>query len=348
MLFRQVRVNAEGENRIAFEPSWIRQPNWQGGSVTATTILIVEDERIVAMDIQQRLVRLGYAVPAMVASGERALEWVVAHPPDLVLMDIHLEGEMDGIEAACRIREAHQIPVVFLTAYSEEKTISRARAAHPYGYLLKPFSERELHATIQMAIETRETSQAKLAKLARLARLAAIIDGSNDAIMSKTLEGIITSWNPQAHRLFGYTASEAIGKPMAMLFPPDRLAEETSFLAHVARGEKIERYETLRIRKDGSAVNVRVTLSPIRDRSGRIVGVSKIAHDITDQMRMAEAQRDSERRQKAALLRDTQQRLENLARAETKRFVAEVEEKNTELVSATRAKSDFLLSGTCQ
>ncbi len=166
--------------------------------MTAASILIVETEHIGAKDLSQRLVRLGYSVSAMAASGERALELVVMTPPSLVLMDIHLEGEMDGIEAASRIHELHQIPVIFLTTYSEGKTITRAQAAHPYGYLMKPFSDRELCATIQSAIETRDTSHA---------RLAAIIDGSGDAIMSKTLDGIIATWNPEAERLFDYNAS---------------------------------------------------------------------------------------------------------------------------------------------
>ena len=116
-------------------------------------IMLVEDERIVALHLQQQLAKFDYEVVGNVASGERALQVVEEHRPDLILMDIHIEGGIDGIETAARIPPNYHIPVVYLTAYSEEATLARARATKPYGYLLKPFSERELHATIQMALE---------------------------------------------------------------------------------------------------------------------------------------------------------------------------------------------------
>ncbi len=120
-------------------------------------VLVVEDERIVALNLQQRLKKLGYQVPAIVASGEQALEKVRDLQPDLVLMDINIEGSMDGIETAKNIPAELDIPVIYLTAYSEDATLERARDTRPYGYLVKPFSERALHATIQMALERRHT-----------------------------------------------------------------------------------------------------------------------------------------------------------------------------------------------
>jgi signal transduction histidine kinase len=116
-------------------------------------VMVVEDERIVALHLQQQLVKLGYGVPGVAASGEQALEQIEASRPDLVLMDIHIDGGIDGIETVARIPADYHIPVIYLTAYSEEATLERARATRPYGYLIKPFSERELHATIQMALE---------------------------------------------------------------------------------------------------------------------------------------------------------------------------------------------------
>ncbi|MDE2430470.1 MAG: response regulator, partial [Burkholderiales bacterium] len=112
-------------------------------------VLIVEDESIVALDLQRRLIRLGYDVPRVVASHDQALRGVTELSPDIVLMDIHISGDIDGIDTAAKIH----VPVIYLTAYSEEKTLERAKATQPYGYLVKPFSERELHATIQMALE---------------------------------------------------------------------------------------------------------------------------------------------------------------------------------------------------
>ena len=111
--------------------------------------------------------------------------------------------------------------------------------------------------------------------------LAAVVESSEDAIISKTLDGVITDWNPGAEKLFGYPLEEVIGKPMLMLFPPERVDEERDILARIRRGESVEHFETVRIRKDGRAIDVSVTISPIRDDSGKIAGASKIARDIT-------------------------------------------------------------------
>ena len=116
-------------------------------------ILIVEDEGIVALNLQHRLQHMGYDVAGVADSGAQSLSLMASQLPDLVLMDIHIKGEMDGIEVARRIGLDHTTPVVYLTAYSEDATLERARHTRPYGYLIKPFSERELHATIQMALE---------------------------------------------------------------------------------------------------------------------------------------------------------------------------------------------------
>ena len=114
---------------------------------------------------------------------------------------------------------------------------------------------------------------------------ASIVGASEDAIVSKTMDGIIASWNPAAERIFGYSESEAIGKPITMLFPPDCLAEEADLMERLARGERIARYDTMRVRKDGSLVDVSITLSPIMDGFGNIVMASNIAHDITERKR---------------------------------------------------------------
>jgi PAS domain S-box-containing protein len=114
------------------------------------------------------------------------------------------------------------------------------------------------------------------------ARLAAIVESSDDAIIGKTLDGIITSWNWGAERLFGYSAEEMIGKPMLTVFPPDRINEEQEILARIRRGQRIDHFETVRVRKGGERIDVSVTLSPIRDGQGNIIGVSKIARDISE------------------------------------------------------------------
>ncbi len=115
-------------------------------------ILVVEDERIIALHLRQQLTSLGYDVPIVVTSGDQALRRIEEAPPDLVLMDINLGGQMDGIATAAAIPPGYHIPVIYLTAYSGDAIVDRAAATNPYGYLLKPFSERELHAMIQVTL----------------------------------------------------------------------------------------------------------------------------------------------------------------------------------------------------
>ena len=119
--------------------------------------------------------------------------------------------------------------------------------------------------------------------------LASIIESSDDVIVSKTLEGVITSWNPAAERILGYTAAEAIGQNIRLIIPHDRWPEEDDVLARIRRGERVDHFETVRRAKDGHMLNISLTVSPIRDRSGRIVGASKVARDITERKR-AEAE----------------------------------------------------------
>ncbi|MDB6029492.1 MAG: putative signal transduction protein, partial [Verrucomicrobiales bacterium] len=114
-------------------------------------IIVVEDEGIVAADLQDRLQALGYLVPTAIASAEEAIAQIPKMDADLVLMDIMLKGDMDGIDAADILRREYDLPVVFLTSHSDQNTLNRARVTEPFGYIVKPFEERELHATIEMA-----------------------------------------------------------------------------------------------------------------------------------------------------------------------------------------------------
>ena len=134
--------------------------------------------------------------------------------------------------------------------------------------------------------------------------LAAIIESSDDAILSKTLDGVITSWNPGAQKLFGYTAQEAVGKSITMIIPDDRLAEEATIISKLGAGERVEHFETVRRRKDGSFVDVSLTISPVLSQDGRILGASKIARDITTSRLLAERQ--------TLLLREMHHRIKNL------------------------------------
>jgi PAS domain S-box-containing protein len=168
-------------------------------------------------------------------------------------------------------------------------------APHSFSY-----HEIDLAVTIArqlaFAIERMRASRAAL-------QLAAIVESSDDAIISKDLDGIIRTWNAGAERVFGYMAEEVIGKPVTVLMPPDRVNEEPGILARLRRGERIDHYETVRRRKDGSLIDISLTVSPIRDGSGKVIGASKIARDIS-QRKAAEAQ-----------LRESEQRLQDLLAA---------------------------------
>ena len=120
---------------------------------------------------------------------------------------------------------------------------------------------------------------------------AEIVNSSDDAIITKDLDGIITSWNPGAERLFGYTSIEAIGHHVTMLMPPDRYNEEPGILARLRAGERIDHYETIRRRKDGSLIDISLTVSPVKDENGIVVGASKVARNITDRRLALERQR---------------------------------------------------------
>ena len=155
--------------------------------------------------------------------------------------------------------------------------------------------------------------------------LASIVDSSDDAIVSKTLEGVITSWNPGAERLFGYTAKEAIGQHISMIIPIDRRDEETKILAQLSQGERIDHFETVRLRKDGTAIDISVTISPVKDAAGRVVGASKVGRDI------------SKRKQTEARIQELHEDLELRVSERT----AELEGKTRELLKQTDVVRDL-------
>jgi PAS domain S-box-containing protein len=146
------------------------------------------------------------------------------------------------------------------------------------------------------------------------ARLAAIVDSSDDVIISKTLDGVITTWNRAAERLFGWTEAEAVGQHITLIIPPERRAEEDEVLARLRRGERVDHFETIRVAKDGQLRSVSITVSPVRDSDGRIVGASKIARDISERRRLEEERaimlaREQEARQEAEALNRTKDQL---------------------------------------
>jgi PAS domain S-box-containing protein len=149
---------------------------------------------------------------------------------------------------------------------------------------------------INMLMDITESSEAEIASR----RLAAIVESSDDAIVSKTLDGIITSWNRSAERMFGYTAAEAVGQHISLIIPAERRSEEDDVLAHLRRGEKIDHFETERQTKDGRRLSISLTVSPVKDSAGRIIGASKVARDITERKQAQEQLREAKRAAEAA------------------------------------------------
>lgn len=191
-----------------------------------------------------------------------------------------------------------QRPVRGMTAVAERPDGTRV----PFLAVPTPFFDDQgnLIGAVNMLVNL--TDQQARDDAAR--RYVAIVESSNDAIVAKDLNGIITAWNPAAERLFGYTADEAIGRSVTMLIPPDHADEEPMILARIRLGERVEHYETTRRRKDGSLVDVSLTVSPIRDGRGQVVGASKIARDVTERRRVEE--------QRQLLLREMDHRAKNM------------------------------------
>jgi len=180
-----------------------------------TKILIVEDEAIVAEDIHNSLKNLGYTMSAVVSSGEEAVTKIEEDKPDLVLMDIVLKGDMDGIEAAGQIHSRFNIPVVYLTAFTDKKTIERAKLTEPFGYIVKPFEDRELHSTVEMALYKHKMEN-KLKENERW--LSTILRSIGDAVIVTDAEGNIQFMNDVANSLTGWERGKTMGKPLVDIF----------------------------------------------------------------------------------------------------------------------------------
>ena len=232
---------------------------------------------------------------AAVSDGKAALDAARARKPDLVLSDVMMP-RLDGFGLLRELRADPQlceIPVILLSARAGEEARIEGMEARADDYLIKPFSARELLALVESHLKMsrfrHEATEAVRRAERNASLLASIVESSDDAIVSKDLEGIIMSWNQGAERLFGYTAAEVIGQSINMLIPPDRIEEEPRILARLRRGERVDHFETIRVRKDGSRLNVSLTISPVKDAQGLIVGASKIARDITERVRQEQA-----------------------------------------------------------
>jgi len=266
--------------------------------------ILVADDNADMRQYVERLLGEEYDVVS-VADGEAALKSMREQPPDLILSDVMMPRvDGFGVLQAVRAEESlRNIPLILLSARAGEESRIEGLQSGADDYLVKPFSARELLARVSshLAIARVRGNSAELERKLRLdaEMLAAIVATSDDAIVSKNLDGIVTTWNGGAERIFGYTAEETIGKNITLIIPIDRRSEESEILRRVRSGERVDHFETVRMRKDGTTLNVSVTVSPLRDPTGKVIGASKVARDISKQKRAEEELRESEERLRA-------------------------------------------------
>ncbi|EWY39562.1 histidine kinase [Skermanella stibiiresistens SB22] len=259
-------------------------------------VLIVEDDRIVARDIQQQLTRIGHGVVGTTATGEQALALTLELRPDLVLMDIRLEGDMDGIDAAQRIRERCQIPVIFLTAYADDETVERASRTEPFGYLLKPFEDSQLRTVIEMAM-AKHLAERKLRESER--RFVATLSSIGDAVIATDDQARVTFMNPVAEALTGWPQADALGQPLPLVF---RIVNEDTRETVEDPAAKVLRMgtivglanHTLLLSRDGRELAIDDSGSPIVDDHGAIIGTVLVFRDLTERRGVEEALRKAQ------------------------------------------------------
>ena len=273
-------------------------------SAPKAPVILLADDNADMREYVRRLLSHRYEV-VTVADGIAALESARKSPPDVILSDVMMP-RMDGFALLQAVRDEESlkgIPFILLSARAGGESRVEGLESGADDYLVKPFSARELLARVksQLAMVQVRKEASDLDRKLRLDSelLASIVVSSDDAIVSKSLDGTITSWNRSAERIFGYSAKEAVGRHITLIVPPERYEEENEILARLRRGERIDHFSTVRLRKDGTRIDVSLTISPLRDSTGRVIGASKVARDVTAEKRAAERIRETEERFRA-------------------------------------------------
>ncbi len=251
--------------------------------VEKARIMVVEDEAVISMEIQDRLTKMGHSICGTAASGEEAVSIATAKRPDLILMDVQLRGEVDGVQTAKRIRDLIEIPVIYLTAFADDRTVERAKLTQPFGYLIKPFSEKELYAAIEMALY-KNSMEARVRDSER--RYATTIRCIADCVIVTDTDMKITLMNPAAQSVTGWKQEEAVGKKLDEVC---KLVEEKALIAVEspmvkAIQERVVMNLTapvLLITKNGDKVPVEDSAAPMINEKGELTGAVMVFRDIT-------------------------------------------------------------------
>lgn len=242
-------------------------------------ILVVEDEAIIAYELTKKLSQLGFNPLKYVDTGERAILSIEENSPDLVILDIKIKGAMDGIEIAEIIKENYEIPFIFLSAFSDSRSLERVRSTEPYGYIPKNSTKIDLYTTVKIAlqrfmIEKEFQSKDKM--------LSATLRSISDAVIGLNREGFITAWNKGAENIFGWKIEEIIGENISILVPSYIPNEIPGIMDDLAEQGTFRLYDALCQRKDKSVLNVSITISPVDSKNGRINGFSFVIKDISE------------------------------------------------------------------
>jgi PAS domain S-box-containing protein len=266
--------------------------------LTAPRILVVEDEGLVGEEIRQRLLRLGCTVVGVVASGEEAISLAEETRPDLILMDVRLQGQMDGIAAAEAITDRRKTPVVFLTAHSDATTLERARNLAPFGYVIKPFFERDLQVAIEIAL-ARSRAEAQLR--ASEHRYATTLAGIADGVLVTDEAGQVTYMNPVAEQLTAWPREEAVGRPVCEVLT---LSDERTGQPILNLVEQIRQRtqavdldnQTLLHSRDQGQIPVDYLAAPLHENGNGCTGMVVIFRDVRARRQAQAALKDSEAR----------------------------------------------------
>ncbi|MCK5148262.1 PAS domain S-box protein [bacterium] len=266
-------------------------------------IMIVEDELIIAHDIKRILINSGYVVSAIASSGELALQQIDKLKPDLVLMDIKLKGDMNGIETAGQAHALYDVPVVYMTANADIETVERAKQAEPYGFIYKPVQPVVLKAVIEMALY-KHGAEKQLKQ--REAWLDATLNSIGDAVISTDIEGLIISMNPVAEKLTGWKQDMSVGRPLTKVFKIKNIKTGKRIVNPLIKVLKDGitvglANHTVLITKDGREIQIADSAAPIRDTNGEVSGVVLVFRDVTEEYQMRETVKVSEHKFRTVL-----------------------------------------------
>jgi PAS domain S-box-containing protein len=312
-------------------------------SKSKTKVLIVEDDILIAKDIENILLRLEYAVSTLITSGDRVITRIVNENPDLILMDIMFQDKVRGIEIARKVRERIDVPIVYLTAHSEKTIVKKAKITEPFGYLIKPIAERDLEITIEMALH-RHRMEMKFKERMEKAlhesedRYRQLVENISEGIVMQNQKGVITYANKRFLDMIGYTEEEVLGKPITRFLGGGLLKRRE--LQEASKENDIRRAtEVSWKRKDGDRIFTILSPKNIYNEKDQLKGRVSVLTDITDRR---QAEKDLHRSRE--LLRMLSRHLQTIREKESKRIAREIHDELGQQLTALKMDLSWISS----